>query len=157
MKRVGMKPVWMWGLTLGILVGGVGCSDSSPTPSRSFNLYQDWALQPGDKVAGYSVRSSLGDIALDLQGNPLFMPFDGQVELASGQEDLCIVISSADVPAYLFRLCGVQRPQLGDRRQGDRLGNGDVVAFAAMRRQADGTWAMVEPAKELITQFIEAP
>jgi hypothetical protein len=32
-----------------------------------------------------------------------------------------------------------------------------MVAFATLRRQADGTWAMVEPSEKLITQFLTAP
>lgn len=122
--------------------------------SRNVNYYQDWSLQPGDTLGGYQVQSGLGDIAVDLAGKSLFMPFDGTVQPQQEKEELCIILSSPDVPAYLFRLCGVQQPRLGDRNQGDSIGSGDVVAFATLRRQADGTWAMVEPAKELIEQFL---
>lgn len=134
----------------------VGCSQATePVASRNVNYYQDWGMQPGDTLAGYQVRSSLGDVAVNLNGETLFMPFDGTVQPQADQEDLCIILSSPDVPAYLFRLCGVKQPRLGDRHQGDTIGRGDVVAFATLRRQADGTWAMVEPAKELIEQFLE--
>lgn len=149
---------WRWSVGLSVVAASLGCSDPSPSlPPRTFNLYQDWALQPGDKLAGYEVHSSLGDVTIDLGGNRLYMPFDGQVQQAAGNEDRCIVVSSPDVPAYLFRLCGVTQAQIGDRRQGDAIGRGAIVAFAAMRRQADGTWAMVEPAKDFIAQFLNTP
>jgi len=152
-----MVRVWGWVVVLGVL-GGMGCSAKQETlPPRTFNLYQNWSLQPGDKLAGYEVHSGLGDVAIDLGGNRLYMPFEGQVQQAAGNEDRCLVVSSPDVPAYLFRLCGVTQGQIGDRRRGEVIGRGSIVAFAAMRRQADGTWAMVEPAKDLIAQFLNEP
>ncbi len=133
----------------------VGCSGSGESVApRNVNYYQDWSLQPGDTLAGYPVQSGLGDISINLGGKALFMPFDGTVQPQQDKEDLCIVLSSPEVPAYLFRLCGVRQPRWGDRNQGDTIGSGDIVAFATLRRQADGTWAMVEPAKELIEQFL---
>ncbi|MEY3298271.1 MAG: hypothetical protein RLZZ597_1531 [Cyanobacteriota bacterium] len=150
---------WAWGWAMGWMVMGVGgCrAPQVEPPVRAFNLYQTWALQPGDKLAGYEVHSGLGDVAINLGGNRLYMPFDGQVQRAAGNEDRCLVISSPDVPAYLFRLCDVTQAQPGDHQRGEVIGRGSVVAFAAMRRQADGTWAMVEPAQDLIAQFLNAP
>lgn len=155
--------VRVWGWILGMvgmvgMVGAVGCSATEePLPPRTFNLYQTWALGPGDRLAGYAVHSGLGDVAIDLGGNRLYMPFDGQVQRAAGHEEHCLVVSSPDVPAYLFRLCNVTQGQVGDRRRGEVIGRGSIVAFAAMRRQADGTWAMVEPAKDFIAQFLNEP
>lgn len=149
-----------WSILAAVVAMAVaGCSGHNQDVSpRSVNYYQKWALQPGDSLAGYQIHSGLGDISIQLEGKTLFMPFDGTVQPQAEKENLCLILSSPDVPAYLFRLCGVERPQLGDRSQGDPIGSGDVVAFAAMRRQADGTWAMVEPAKELIEQFlVKAP
>jgi hypothetical protein len=153
---------WRWSWALLAAVAGIavaGCSGQNQDVSpRNVNYYQKWALQPGDSLAGYQIHSGLGDISIQLEGKTLFMPFDGTVQPQAEKENLCLILSSPDVPAYLFRLCGVERPKLGDRNQGDPIGSGDVVAFAAMRRQADGTWAMVEPAKELIEQFlVKAP
>ncbi|NMF85464.1 hypothetical protein E1H13_19400 [Nodosilinea sp. P-1105] len=150
---------WIQGLgLLGLLAGLVACSgaDNAPAP-RNINLYQDWSLQPGDRIANYQVHSGLGDVALDIRGNRLYMPFGGQVQPASGHGEDCVVVSSPEVPAYLFRLCGLRQTRLGDRRQGDTVGQGDIVALATLRRQADGTWAMVEPAKEMIEQFLTQP
>lgn len=140
------------------LAASAGCSSSGSVPGpRNVTLHQQWALQPGDRLGGYQVQSGLGDITVDLQGNRVFMPFDGQVQPAEGNVDLCVILSSPDVPAYLFRLCGLRQTRLGNLTQGDPIGSGNTVAFATLRRQADGTWAMVEPAKEMIAQFLERP
>jgi hypothetical protein len=140
-----------------LLLSG-GCESTlNPPPARNVNLYQKWTLQPGDQLGSYRIQSGLGDVAVDLKGGKVFMPFDGEVQPAGGQEDLCVIISSPDVPAYLFRLCGLKQPRLGSLAQGSSLGSGDMVAFATLRRQADGTWAMVEPSEKLITQFLTAP
>jgi len=150
---------WIKGLgLLGLLAGLGACSGARDGPApRHINLYQDWSLQPGDRIANYQVHSGLGDVALDIRGNRLYMPFAGQVQAASGHGDDCVVVSSPEVPAYLFRFCGLRQTRLGDRHQGDTVGQGDIVAFATLRRQADGTWAMVEPAKEMIEQFLAQP
>lgn len=135
-----------------------GCPGSGHTPGpRNVTLYQQWALQPGDRLAGYQVQSGLGDITLNLRGNRLYMPFDGQVQPAEGKANLCVILSSPDVPAYLFRICGLRQAKLGDLTQGESIGSGNTVAFATLRRQADGTWAMVEPAKAMMAQFLERP
>ena len=148
-----------WARALGLVILLVGGCESriSPPPPRNVNLYQKWTLQPGDQLEGYRIQSGLGDVAVDLKGGKVFMPFDGEVQPAAGQEDLCVIISSPDVPAYLFRLCGLKQPRLGPLAQGSSLGSGGVVAFATLRRQADGTWAMVEPSEKLIAQFLAAP
>ena len=149
---------WRGSLALLLLAGVWGCSSPGGAPGpRNVTLHQQWTLQPGDRLGGYQVQSGLGDITVDLQGNRVFMPFDGQVQPAEGNVDLCVILSSPDVPAYLFRLCGLRQPRLGDLAQGDPIGSGNTVAFATLRRQADGTWAMVEPAKEMIAQFLDRP
>ncbi|WOD40486.1 hypothetical protein [Nodosilinea sp. E11] len=145
-------------VSLALLSGAVGCAGSSSAPGpRNVTLHQTWVLQPGDRLAGYQVQSGLGDITVNLRGNQVFMPFDGLVQPAAANGDLCVILSSPDVPAYLFRLCGLRRVRLGDLPQGDPIGKGNTVAFATLRRQADGTWAMVEPAKEMLAQFLDRP
>lgn len=142
-----------------LLAGVSACSGSGgSTPSpRNVTLHQQWDLQPGDRLGGYQVQSGLGDITVDVQGNRVFMPFEGEVQPAEDNIDLCVILSSPDVPAYLFRICGLRQVNLGDRAQGEPIGSGNIVAFATLRRQADGTWAMVEPAKEMIAQFLNRP
>jgi hypothetical protein len=157
MVWVRWRHVGQWILVLGIL-GGSGCRLArEEPPPRTFNVYQNWALGPGDNLAGYRVHSGLGDVAIDLEGGRLYMPFNGQVQRAAGYGDRCLVVSSPDVPAYLFRLCGVTQQRTGHHRTGEVIGRGFIVAFATMRRQADGTWAMVEPAQDFIAQFLHEP
>jgi hypothetical protein len=146
---------WSGGLALALLLGA--CSGAGPAPApRTVTLHQQWALQPGDRLGGYSVQSGLGDITVDLEGGRVYMPFEGLVQPGEG-ESPCVIVSSPEVPAYLFRLCGLRQVHLGDRPQGEAIGSGHTVAFATLRRQADGTWAMVEPAKELLEQFLDRP
>ncbi|MBD0266990.1 MAG: hypothetical protein ICV77_01725 [Cyanobacteria bacterium Co-bin8] len=111
-------------------------------------------MRPGDDVVGYSVRGGLGDIAVDVRGKAIYMPFNGRVQPEEGFDSQCVILSSPEVPAYLFRICGLRKPRLGEQRQGDSIGSGEVVAFATLRKQTDGTWAMVEPAKDLLVRFL---
>jgi len=134
-----------------------GCSSRAEISARKVNLYQDWALGPGDSLGDYEVQSGLGDVAVDVRGQRIYMPFDGSIEPDADSEGLCIIVSSPEVPAYLFRLCGIQRPRLGYQARHTTIGVGQVIAFATLRRQRDGTWAMVEPAQDLLMKFLEKP
>ncbi|MEM8808840.1 MAG: hypothetical protein AAGF01_22710 [Cyanobacteria bacterium P01_G01_bin.38] len=127
-----------------------GCQPEK-VPLRTIQIQQEWALQPGGEVAGYAVSSGLGDITLELGGDGVQMPFTGEVQPTIGN---CVVISSPEVPAYLFRLCGVRRPQLGQREQGQIVGRAQQLVFAALRKQPNGTWAMVEPSTALIENLL---
>ncbi|MEO1591166.1 MAG: hypothetical protein AAFU71_07740 [Cyanobacteria bacterium J06632_22] len=136
-----------------VLVGGGAMVDRwRPEPTvRRIQVQQNWALQTGSQVAGYSVSGGLGDITLNLSGATVHMPFDGEVEpTAEG----CVLLSGAEFPAYLFRLCGLRRVRLGPQRQHRPIGRANQLVFAALRKQPDGTWVMVEPSVQLIEQFI---
>ncbi|MEM6437277.1 MAG: hypothetical protein AAF773_25975 [Cyanobacteria bacterium P01_D01_bin.115] len=131
-----------------LLLGLTSCTlTQAQVPPRNIPIHQNWVLQPGSKVGDFSVVGSLGDVSIDLDGHKIKAPFDGQVQPA---EHDCIAFTSPEIPAYLFRLCGVTRPRLGDVKAGTVIGRGDVLQFAAMRRQPDGTWAMVEPAIDVL-------
>lgn len=140
----------MMGLTLiGLLMS---CQHSSTsTHGIQLKLYQQWQLQPGDRVQGYQVVAGLGDISIALNGQSVYAPFDGRT-----QQDLhqCLIFSSPDVPAYLFRLCGLANLRLGSCSQGEALGNGALLHFATLRKQPDGTWAIVEPSKPIIERLL---
>ena len=140
------------GLLVSMLLLPLGCS-RSPQAEAPLNirLYQTWQLQPGDKVAGLTVLGALGDITIALNGNRVYAPFDGRTQLDQRQ---CVIFSSADVPAYLFRLCGLDRPYLGALNQGDPIGKGNLLQFAALRKQPNGTWAIVEPAKAILERTL---
>ncbi|MEM9806118.1 MAG: hypothetical protein AAF959_12630 [Cyanobacteria bacterium P01_D01_bin.56] len=126
------------------------CNRSTPA-LRILNLHQSWALPIGAEIAGYQVSNSLGDISLNLDGDTVQMPFNGTVEPT---EMGCILVSSDDVPAYLFRLCGLSRIKFGPRQQGQTIGRAHHLIFAMLRREPDGTWAMVEPSARFIEQLL---
>lgn len=131
----------------------VGCSRSSQH-TRTLNLHQSWPLAVGTEVAGYTVSSGLGDITLNLKGDAVRMPFDGTVESTPVNNSNCVLVSSGDVPAYLFRLCGLRNARLGAQEQGSAIGNATQLVFSMLRRQPDGTWAIVEPSPKFVEQLL---
>jgi hypothetical protein len=143
---------WHWGVVAIAVAALVGCSASTnPEDKISLKLYQTWQLQPGDTINGNPVVAGLGDISIALNGKSVYAPFNGR---AQQDQRSCLVFSSPDVPAYLFRLCGVGNLQLGARNQGDSLGNASTLHFATLRKQPDGTWAIVEPSKPVIQRIL---
>jgi hypothetical protein len=130
-------------------------SGCAPTPYSNsavdLKLYQSWELQPGDQVSGRSILGGLGDISIALNGASVYAPFDGTTQLDKRR---CLLFSSPDVPAYQFRLCGLDNSRLGSVNQGDALGSGRQVAFAALRKQPNGTWAIVEPARAILERTL---
>lgn len=130
-----------------------GCNSlSSPPPIRKVDIQQNWELQPGESIAGRQIVGSLGDVSVELKGGRIYAPFDGLVE--PNDVGGCVIFSSPDVPAYLFRLCGLRQPRLGQIRQGETIGSGSYVHFAALRRQPDGNWTMVEPAQGILERSL---
>ncbi|NEQ50836.1 MAG: hypothetical protein F6K11_11985 [Leptolyngbya sp. SIO3F4] len=136
-------------LSLSLSLTG-GCARSTPAP-RVLNLHQSWSLPIGTEISGYQVSSSLGDISLNLGGDAVLMPFNGTIEPT---EMNCVLVSSDDVPAYLFRLCGLSRTKFGPRQQGQVIGRANHLIFAMLRREPDGTWAMVEPSAQFIEKLL---
>lgn len=144
-------------LGLGMLLLGLGgCGRLTPTVPRQIVLKQAWEIESGDRVAGQLVTGSLGDISIRLQGARLRAPFTGQVELAAKGFN-CIYFSSPEVPAYLFRYCGVSHPHLGAVEAGAVMGRGRYIHFATLRRQPDGSWAMVEPSDRVLERSLNRP
>lgn len=129
-----------------------GCrSNLNPDDMINLQVYQKWQLQPGDELAGHKVLAGLGDISIALNGKSVYAPFDGRAQ--KDQRD-CLVFSSPDVPAYLFRLCGLSDLRLGTHSQGATLGKGSTVHVATLRKQPDGTWAIVEPSKPILQRIL---
>lgn len=141
-----------WGRIVGITAFALltGCQRGE-VPLRNLQVHQDWALQVGSQVAGYPISSGLGDITLDLDGDEIQMPFNGEIQPTQGD---CVLLSSAEVPAYLFRLCGVQQAKLGLRSQDQPIGKADHLVFATLRKQPNGTWVLVEPSTEFIERLV---
>ena len=142
----------------GLLVLGAlwlsSCSVQSAPTARSITLQQQWALNPGDEVAGSRVSGSLGDVSIHLAGKSVKAPFDGEVELS--ELDGCAFYSSPEVPAYLFWLCGLSTVQYGDIKAGKSIGKGEYLSFATLRKQANGTWIIVEPARDILEKALTA-
>lgn len=146
-SRLSLKVLWPL-----LLLGLGACTlTQAKVPPRNIPIHQEWALQPGSKVGDFQVVGSLGDVSIDLKGNKVKAPFDGEVQPADND---CVAFTSPEIPAYLFRLCGVTRPRLGTVEAGQAIGRGKVLQFAAMRRQPDGTWAMVEPAVDVLERTV---
>jgi hypothetical protein len=51
----------------------------------------------------------------------------------------------------------MSRPQLGEIKQGQAIGSANYLQFAALRRQPDGKWAMVEPASDILQRTLTQP
>lgn len=133
----------------------LGCARApSNDPAPDIKLYQTWELQPGDTLGDRRVLGGLGDISISLDGNSVYAPFDGRTQI---DQHRCLIFSSPDVPAYLFRLCGLNAMHSGTVNQGDAIGSGNLLQFAALRKQPNGTWAIVEPAKAILERTLKKP
>lgn len=146
------------GLTIGVLAllgASLGCGRSPQSVEpRTLDIQQQWQLQPGTEVAGYLISGGLGDISVELAGAAVYAPFAGEVQPLN---DTCFIYSSPDVPAYVFRLCGLNRVQVGEVIQGGVIGRGEQLQFAALRKQPEGQWAMVEPSRTMLEQMLAEP
>lgn len=140
------------GVALPLLLTGCNWMQKTSEPPIDVKLYQTWQLQPGDDVAGRSVIGGLGDISIDLKNGSVYAPFDGRTRRDTRN---CVIFSSPDVPAYLFRFCGLDNPRFGEVRQGDAIGSGRSLRFAALRKQPNGTWAIVEPSKQILERTLK--
>lgn len=139
-----------------LLIGTVwlsSCAAQSAPEVRTITLQQQWAFNPGDEVAGNRVAGSLGDISLNLKEGSIQAPFDGELE--PSEIDDCALYSTPEIPAYLFRLCGLRRFDYGERKAGQTLGKGEYLSFATLRRQPDGTWIIVEPARGVLEKALD--
>ncbi len=140
----------LWTLFLGILLSS--CQSQTIPPKRVINIQQQWELEPGDLIADHLVVGSLGDISIQLKRQPLRAPFPGKVEPSTFAQ--CVIYSTPEVPAYLFRFCGLQHPRFGLVKAGQTIGGGSHVQFATLRRQPDGTWIIVEPSTGILERAI---
>lgn len=129
-----------------------GCRQPQARPARVVNLQQTWELEPGDEVGGRVVTGGLGDVTIQLAGSKFHAPFDGEIEPA--EQASCAIYSTPEVPAYLFRLCGLTGTRFGSVRAGQSLGSGDYLNFATLRRQPSGTWIIVEPSTGILERAL---
>jgi hypothetical protein len=94
----------------------------------------------------------LGDLSIALKGNTIYAPYEGRVQ---PNQQGCVMFSSADVPNYLLRLCGVKNPNFGLRKEGEVIGTADALQFALLNKRPDGLWALVEPSKKILEQMLQ--
>lgn len=143
-------------LALGLALGlaSAGCSMTPPVvnePAREIQIQQAWQLQPGDAIGQYRIAAGLGDISIDLDGGKVYAPFTGRVQPNVAD---CVLFSSPELPAYLFRLCGLKQPRLGPIQQGQAIGSGEYLHFATLRKLPEGTWTIVEPSRSILEQLL---
>jgi len=139
-------------LTLGTSL--TSCREQAIANPRRIAIDQSWELAPGDPIEGFLVVAGLGDISVHMKGAPVRAPFDGEVEAAAVGDD-CIFFSSPEVPAYLFRYCGLRRPRLGTVTARETMGRANFLHFATLRRQPEGTWVIVEPSTNVLERSLE--
>lgn len=77
-SRIGFAK--MAGLALALLMLTACDRTANPNETINLKLYQNWQLQPGDKVAGFPVVSGLGDVSIELNGKSVYAPFEGQAQ-----------------------------------------------------------------------------
>jgi hypothetical protein len=118
----------------------------------SVKLYQKWTLQPGDRIAGKNISGGLGDLSIELGGASVRAPFPGKVRR---DDQGYLFLSSPTTPGYLFRLRGLAGAKLGNLQAGDRFGHGQLLHFATLKQQSNGTWAVVEPAKQVLEAMLK--
>jgi len=136
-----------------ILLAATGCSRNPSDSVRTVPIQQNWELQPGKTVGGHRIAGGLGDISIELNGDRVYAPFDG--DLQPNDIEQCYIFSSSQLPAYLFRLCGLKSAHVGAVQRGNTLGSADYLQFATLRRQPDGKWAIVEPASDILERLLK--
>jgi hypothetical protein len=145
--------------TAGIALAAAACSPVpglAPVnePPRKIQIQQSWQLQAGDFVKEYRIAAGLGDISIALKGGKVYAPFEGRVQ--PNVTD-CVLFSTPEVPAYLFRFCGLSQPRLGLVKQGDSIGSGEYLHFAMLRKLPEGTWTIVEPSRSMLEKILSKP
>lgn len=157
-----MKVSNIWGTSSGFVKAGLFFLLISMTSCRSQQasntisepkLYQSWQLKQGDQIEGTTVIGGLGDISIALNGKSVHAPSAGKAYV---DKRGCVYFEGADTPAYLFRLCGLKSPKLGVLKAGETIGTGDTLQFAALLKQSNDTWALVEPDKSLLKRTLQA-
>ncbi len=155
----------------GTLVGY--SQDGQSLPDR-ITVAQSWAITPGDRIAGYPVLASLGELSIQVQGF-VYAPANGILTrevtwfvpdssdtltplTPQGIPPDCVLFSSAAFPAYLSRLCGLGQYQLNTIAADEHLGRvGGLLHLALLTlrptQAQELRWHYVAPAPQFIAQF----
>ena len=148
-----LRPITLSALLACPLLMLSACGQHPAAPVRKIVVQQTWELNSGDFVSGHLIAGGLGDITVNTGRAKLRAPYSGQVEPAA-EGAQCIYFSTPEIPAYLFRYCGVRNPRLGPIDSGQVMAAGNPIHFATLRRQPDGTWAIVEPSNQLLEKSL---
>lgn len=124
----------------------------SPNKPTNIQVYQKWELQRGDRINDQIIVSGLGELTIDLAGKPIYAPMSGE---AKPDQSGCILFAGTELPAYLFRFCGISAPKLGVLRKGQTIARANLLVFATFQKQQNGTWAFVEPSKSMLEQILK--
>lgn len=145
-----------------------GGSSASHQPKRKqIEIQKVWGIEAGKVIAGQRVIGGLGDISLEFKGivkAPLTGYVEGEFVLVT-EEDLiegtrdCIIFSSPQMPAYLLKICGLTRRNLGSIDRGSPIGEtgGKLhISLLSFRKVAHQTnkWIYVSPSETLIEQLV---
>lgn len=145
-----------------------GDSSKSHQPKRKqIEIQKVWGIEAGKVIAGQRVIGGLGDISLEFKGI-VKAPLTGYVEgefvlvtdddLIEGTRD-CIIFSSPQMPAYLLKICGLTKRNLGSVDRGSPIGEtgGKLhISLLSFRRVANQTnkWIYVSPSETLIEKLV---
>ncbi|MGK7902443.1 MAG: hypothetical protein AB4352_13695 [Hormoscilla sp.] len=134
---------------------------------KQIEVEKVWGIEAGKVIAGQRVIGGLGDISLEFKGivkAPLTGYVEGKFVLVT-EEDLiegtkdCIIFYSPQMPAYLLKICGLTRRNLGPVDRGSPIGEtgGKLhISLLSFRKVADQTnkWIYVSPSETLIEQLV---
>lgn len=150
-----MRTYWITALMISNLTA---CQIIQPQLSpeakpMKIQIYQKWELQRGDRINNQTVTSALGELAIETNGNAVYAPMRGE---AKPDSNGCVLFAGTELPSYLFRLCGINVPKLGTLRKGQPIGTAKLLVLATFLKQANGTWAFVEPSKAIVEQILKS-
>lgn len=131
-------------------------------------LETTWGVRAGEEIGRFPVVSGLGDISIRFDGE-VVAPFDGLVRdqfvlisdgvLTRNNRD-CVLFVSPQTPAYLSKICGLDRHYSGHVEQGDAIGSSDGyvhIALFSYRRQTEDqlSWVYVSPSAEFLNRLVQ--
>lgn len=114
---------------------------------RIYDPQARW-LQRGAHIEGGELLAGLGFIALKPDSKKVYAPFNGKT---TAGEAGCVNFSTADIPNYKFRLCGIDRPKIQKVQKGDLIGSSDLLLLCTLLTvDSQHTWRIVEPSSVVI-------
>ena len=135
---------------------------------KEIELAKTWEARAGETVGKHQIVGGLGDVTVRVGGN-ITAPASGWIDsdfvlisegsMSKSTND-CVVFSSAQIPAYLLKLCGLSRRHDGAIARGSVLGRTDAylhVALLSFRKNADGEgrWMYVSPSTDLVERMLQ--